>query len=214
MKKDISLKNLTDDKKFELVILPLISSAAVLRKEKMLRNLLRAAKIKNISGIKVYESLLQTYLFAGFPNALISLQVASEYFLPLEKNQITEKSFREKGVLNCKKIYGNKFDKLIKNISVFSPELSDWLITEGYGKVFSRHNLSLKERELCNVSVLASLRYENQLYSHINGAFRLHNKLKEIELTLRYLQITGGITIQSFGLDIFAKFKKQKNPNL
>ena len=79
------------------------------------------------------------------------------------------------GVVNCKKIYGNKFDKLISNVKEFSPELSKWLVTEGYGKVMGRKGLSLKEREMCNVAVLCSLKYDSQLYSHINGAMRLKN---------------------------------------
>lgn len=209
MKKEITLNDIADDSNGRL-ILPLACSAAVLRKEKILRRILAIAVEKKVKGGEVYEALLQTYLFAGFPNALISLQVAADYFPPEHNYKEDVNSFHEKGVVNCKKIYGNKFDKLIRNVNSFSPELSSWLITEGYGKVFSRDGISLKERELCNVSVLASLRYESQLYSHINGAYRLKNSIDDLTLLINSLKITGGVKIQKFGMLVFERFLSQK----
>ena len=63
-----------------------------------------------------------------------------------------------RGIKNCKKIYGDKFDKLISNIKNFSPEMAEWLIVEGYGKVLGRKGLTLKEREVCIVSILSALK--------------------------------------------------------
>jgi len=210
MKNETLINKLKGSKKLKLLLLPLISSAAVLRKEKNLRDLLKLAKIENLDGIKVYEALLQTYLFAGFPCALNSLQIAAELFPLNHKFKNVRNSFREVGVINCKKIYGNKFDKLLENVSAFSPELSEWLIIEGYGKVFNRNTLSLKSRELCNVAVLASLRYESQLYSHINGAFRLRNSLDEIQTVIEHLKLTGGKTIKNFGVKVLDRYMVQK----
>jgi len=210
MKNETLINTLKGSKKLKLLLLPLISSAAVLRKEKNLRDLLKLAKIGNLDGIKVYEALLQTYLFAGFPCALNSMQIAAELFPPNHKFKNVKNSFREVGVINCKKIYGNKFDKLLNNISAFSPELSEWLIIEGYGKVFNRNTLSLKSRELCNVAVLASLRYESQLYSHINGAFHSRNSLGDIETVIEHLHFTGGKAIKNFGMKVFEKYLIQK----
>ena len=55
------------------LILPLIAASSVLRKEKLFKKLLLLAKEKRIPAKKIYEVLLQSYLFAGFPSALISL---------------------------------------------------------------------------------------------------------------------------------------------
>lgn len=209
MNKKITLKSIAGEENSRL-LLPLACSAAVLRKEKYLRKILGLAAEKEIPGKEVYEALLQTYLFAGFPNALISLQVAAGYFPPENNYEGDINSFQEKGIVNCKKIYGDKFGKLIRNVNSFSPELSSWLITEGYGKVFSREGLSLKMRELCNVAVLASLQYESQLYSHINGAYRLKNSIGEIKLVLECLEITGGLKIRKFGIRVLESFLKQK----
>ena len=199
-----------NNKKYKLLILPLISSAAVLRKEKVLKELLYSAKINKISSEKIYEALLQTYLFAGFPSALISLKIASEILTFRELEYKSVNSIKKTGVENCKKIYGSKFDKLIKNVAEFSPELSEWLITEGYGKVLGRNGLSLKEREMCIVAILCSMEYESQLYSHINGAFRLKNSREETRTILISLEHIGGKKISEFGLGVFNSFLKNK----
>jgi 4-carboxymuconolactone decarboxylase len=197
---------------FKFLILPLISSAAVLRKEKLLIKLLESAKRNKISSSKIYEALLQTYLFAGFPSALISLKIASQIFHFGKFRRKSFKSDMENGIRNCKRIYGNKFDKLISNVNDFSPELSEWLIIEGYSKVFGRKSLSLKERELCIVAILCSMKFESQLYSHINGAYRLNNSLHIIKLVIVNLEQVGGINVKSFGLEVFNEYIKTKGP--
>jgi alkylhydroperoxidase/carboxymuconolactone decarboxylase family protein YurZ len=207
------IKDLEKNKnKFKLLILPLISSAAVLRKEKLFVNLLESAKRNKISSSKIYEALLQTYLFAGFPSALISLKIASQIF-PFGKFRSKLFKFgRENGIRNCKKIYGNRFDKLINNVKDFSPELSEWMIIEGYSKVFGRKGLSLKDRELCIVAILCSMQFESQLYSHINGAYRLNNSLHLIKLVIVNLEQVGGMNIKTFGLEVFNEYIKTKGP--
>jgi alkylhydroperoxidase/carboxymuconolactone decarboxylase family protein YurZ len=196
--------------KFKFLILPLISSAAVLRKEKIFIKLLESAKRNRISSSKIYEALLQTYLFAGFPSALISLKIASQIFPFRKFRRRSLKSSRENGIRNCKKIYGNKYDKLISNVKDFSPELSEWLIMEGYSKVFGRKSLSLKERELCIVAILCSMKFESQLYSHINGAYRLNNPLHLIKLVIVNLEQVGGMNIKTYGLEVFNEYIKTK----
>ena len=205
------IRNLEKNKnKYRFLILPVISSAAVLRKEKLLNKLLESAKRNNINSSKIYEALLQTYLFAGFPSALISLKIASHIF-PLEEfRHKLFRSDRDNGIRNCKKIYGNKFDKLISNINDFSPELSEWLIVEGYGKVLGRKSLSLKERELCIVAILSSMKFESQLFSHINGAYRLNNSLRIIKIVIVSLEQVGGMDIKNFGLRVLNEYIKTR----
>ncbi len=192
-------------------LLALISVSAVLRKEKLLRNFLIIARERKLKPGKIYEALLQTYLFAGFPSALISLSIFSEYFKRNKKN-ITLNNFEKikaDGEKTCRKIYGYKYEKLISNTSGFSPELSEWLVIEGYGKVLSRKGLSLKEREILNVAVLSALKFENQLYSHFNGAYINGANIKELSGIIKSLEIFSS-TISSFGFKVMDKFIKQK----
>ncbi len=186
--------------------LPLLSAAAILRKEKYLRKLLQTAVDKEFNSQKIYEALLQTYLFAGFPSALISLKIYSEYFF--YKDQSEKYNFKEfslRGRVNCKQVYGVKYDKLISNVNSFSPDLCEWLIIEGYGKTLGRKSLSMKHRELCIVSILTALKFEDQLISHIRGAIRCGNSKEEIEKSLRNFDLIGESKLAKWGNEILRK---------
>ena len=84
------------------------------------------------------------------------------------------------------------------------------MIAEGYGKVLSRKILSLKERELLNISILTALKFENQLYSHINGAYRLKVKINLINEIISSLEILGSDKYSIFGMKVLNKFMEQK----
>ena len=194
-------------------ILPLVSAAAVLRKEKHFRNLLLEAKNRRISSKKIYEALLQNYLFAGYPSALESLKIFKEYFPKINRNNAEDFNlyhFRKNGEQNCRKIYGDKFEKLISNINSFSPEMSNWLVLEGYGKVLSRKNLSLLEREYCIISVLTALQFEEQLYSHINGAFRLGAKENNVREIINILKLLGERKPAEKGMKVLERYLRKK----
>ena len=206
------LSSLETGRDFNHAALFLLSASAVLRKEKELREILLLLKKKKFKQKKIYEALLQTYLFAGYPSAIISLQINSEYFRTDKK--VTEKQdtkhFTERGEVNCRKIYGDKYDKLLGNISSFSPELSAWLVTEGYGKVLGRKGLSLREREICSIAVLTALKFESQLYSHINGGHRTGLHWKEIEAAIDSLALLNKNDCVKFGRKVLSSFVKRK----
>ncbi|RPI68236.1 MAG: hypothetical protein EHM47_14745 [Ignavibacteriales bacterium] len=191
-------------------ILPLIAASSVIRKEKIFIHLLIRAKEKRISARKIYEVLLQSYLFAGFPSALIALKTFSKIFPAFRTNKeiLLYSILKKRGEKTCKKIYGDKFNKLIENVNSFSPDLAEYIIIEGYGKILSRNQLSLKERELAIISVLSVLKYEEQLYSHINGAYRLGIKIPVVCELIDSLRILGNGTYSAFGKKILDRFNK------
>ena len=202
------LKNLK--KKY---LLPLICAAAVLRLNDILEELILLAKRKRIPNTKLYEALLQNYLFAGYPSAIISLKILNRHVRVNAKTSADDMNlyhFRKRGEINCKAIYGKKYEKLITNVNSFSPELSEWLVLEGYGKVLGREGLSLKERELCIVSVLTALKFEDQLYSHINGAIRVGVTKRDIEKVIENISLMGKRSLVGFGEKVFNKYKKNK----
>ncbi len=197
----------------EYELLALLSASSVLRKKRYFKELLYLCKRSKIKGEKVYETILQTYLFAGFPSALVSLQVVNEFFpqKPTTVKNNPKLATIKKGTQTCKKIYGNKFDKLIDNIKSFSPELADWLIIEGYGKVLSRKGLTLAERELSVISILTVQKFDSQLYSHINGAYRQKVSVEKIKKVIENLELLGNKSYTKFGLIVFGKFITNKN---
>ncbi|MBV6419451.1 MAG: hypothetical protein DAHOPDDO_00670 [Ignavibacteriaceae bacterium] len=205
---------MTDFKKLKTEnILPILAASAALRKVNDLLALINLAESRNINFMKIYETLLQNYLFTGYPSALVSLKILKSVYPDKQIRKMSDMNlyhFKRIGVANCKKVYGQKYNKLINNIKSFSPDISEWLVLEGYGKVMGRKGLSFKERELCIVAVLAVLRFEDQLYSHINGAFRAKASVMEIKDVINYLELLGRKNLSSFGLRVLKRFKAEK----
>jgi len=194
-------------------LVPLIAAAAALRKMEILKSLIVETKLRKLPFKKIYEALLQNYLFTGYPSALLSLKLLKELYPNKRIPKAADMNlyhFRNRGEANCKKVYGNKFEKLISNVKNFSPDMAEWLVLEGYGKVLGRKGLSLKERELCIVATLAVLKFEDQLYSHINGAFRAKASIEEIQSVIESLTLIGEKNISVFGLRVLNRYKKEK----
>ncbi|HEY6626342.1 MAG TPA: carboxymuconolactone decarboxylase family protein [Ignavibacteriaceae bacterium] len=194
-------------------LLPLIAAASALRKMEILKSLIAETKNRKIPFKKIYEVLLQNYLFTGYPSALLSLKLLKELYPNKRIPKAADMNlyhFRNRGEANCKKVYGNKFEKLISNVKNFSPDMAEWLLLEGYGKVLGRKGLSLRERELCIVATLAALKFEDQLYSHINGAFREKAPVEEIQSVIESLTLIGEKNISVFGLRVLNRYKKEK----
>lgn len=194
-------------------LLPQIAATAAINNIKVLIPLINEAKIEKVPFIKIYECLLQNYLFIGFPSALTSLKTLKKLY-PDKKLPPSEDMnlyhFIKQGELNCRKVYGDKFEKLIYNIKNFSPELSNWLILEGYGKVLSRPGLSFKERELCIIAVLSALKFEDQLYSHINGAVRAKSSIEDIEEVIKNLDLITTKKYSTFGMKVLKRYRKER----
>jgi alkylhydroperoxidase/carboxymuconolactone decarboxylase family protein YurZ len=194
-------------------MLPLVAAASALQKMNILRELVAQAKSRKIPFIKIYETLLQNYLFVGYPSSLLSLKLLKELYPNKKLTKAADMNlyhFRNRGEANCKKVYGNKYEKLINNVKGFSPDLAEWLVLEGYGKVLGRKGLSLQERELCIVAVLTVLKFEDQLYSHINGAIRAKTSIDEIYSVIVSLSFIGNSNLTSFGLKVLSRYKKEK----
>jgi 4-carboxymuconolactone decarboxylase len=159
-----------------------IASCIASKRFDALRQLILNAGTDNKTLKMVYEVMLQSYLFCGFPAALESLKVlhnAVPRFNP-SKNTLNLREFKAKGIKNFRVVYGGNADKLLKNVAGLSPDLNEWMVIEGYGKVMGRRGLSLKQRELVTVAFLCTNYYEVQLHSHIRGALNAGAGYKEI----------------------------------
>lgn len=134
---------------------------------------------------KTEEVILQSHLFCGFPRALNAARAwrrISERGAPLEPASATPaEGWRERGERTCALVYGDAYRKLRNNVRALHPELDEWMIVEGYGRVLSREQLDLKTRELCIVAACAASRQERQLHSHLHGALNVGATAQEID---------------------------------
>ena len=123
----------------------------------------------------VYETLLQSYLFLGFPRAIEALFAAKEVLerqgaVPSMAAPTDLAGWRDAGETLCRRIYGRNYDRLLETMRGLSPDLASWMILEGYGKTLSRGHLDPVMREYCVVAILTVTRMWRQLRSHAIGA--------------------------------------------
>lgn len=149
-------------------------------------------------SIKLYELILQSYLFCGFPAAVESLNVFRKHYgdLNIHKSGYNIDKFKSSGIRNCKLIYKKNYKKLIENMNFLSTDLKEWMLIEGYGKVLGRKELSLTDREIISVSFLCTRYFESQLHSHLQGCLNLNiqkQTLKEILNSLRSISGNNNI---------------------
>lgn len=124
----------------------------------------------------VEELILQSYLFCGFPrtlNAMREWRRLTGTTAPEVGAGTGPEEWRRRGEATCRKVYGAMYDRLRVNIRALHPELDDWMIVEGYGKVLSRPGLDLGRRELCIVAACAASAQDRQLHSHLHGALNV-----------------------------------------
>ena len=180
-------------------ILSLYSAAVAMADPSILESVINMAGKNNISSKQLYEIILQSYLFVGFPrmieaadhlSSIIEIDGGHPRLTPVSSEE-SEKWFIE-GQKLCQKVYGEKYDILRKRVESFAPEIFRWMIYEGYGKVLSRPGLNIVDRELAIISCLIVELRERQLYSHIIGALNVGADEKLVMQVVEDMEIFSG----------------------
>ena len=152
------------------------------------------------SPAAVYETLIQSYLFLGFPRAIEALFAAKPV---LERHggiraavggtpPADPASWMRSGESLCRRVYGKNYAKLVETMRGLSPDLASWMIQEGYGKTLSRPGLDATEREYCVVAVLATTRMWRQLRSHAIGAVNVGGTRARVRETIQICEPYAG----------------------
>jgi len=129
---------------------------------------------------QLYEVVLQSYLFLGFPRMLQAAEslvqviptLRTSHQPPaLNSDNLTE--WLDRGRRLCRKVYDSNYQSLKNRVESMAPEIFLWMELEGYGKVLSRPGLSIVDRELVIVACLMMENRSSQLHSHIRGALNV-----------------------------------------
>ena len=159
--------------------------AAALGRERALRGEIRGALARGATPGRLDEALLQLVPFAGYARAINAFRVLQEIAPHRPRAGRATGSTRRRGEALCRRIYGPVYGRMIARMRSYHPDLADWILTEGYGRVLSRRGLSIRERELIVVAVLSALQVPAQLRSHVEGARRVGAREGEIRAVLR-----------------------------
>jgi len=179
-----------DPTRSQLHSLARISACVALRDEAKLKLELKKA-LPKVPITMIREVILQTYLFAGYASTINAFIVLNEMTSSPDfvfDPDASMQSWRERGEELCHKIYDDQYEKLVLNMNALHPDLADWMIWEGYGKVLSRPFLSPRVRELLIVAMTAVLGVERQFHSHVRGAMHVGATSREINTVLREIK--------------------------
>jgi len=173
----------------EILLMSEIAACISMDKFVLLNKKISRYKKQNFDPVKLYEVLLQTYLFCGFPATIESLNIFKNYYPDFRsyKAEYDIVQFKSSGISNCKLIYKKNYKKLIDNITGLSADLKEWMLVEGYGKVLGRAGLVIEVRELINVTMLCTHYYESQLHSHIKGCLNLNITKNDVKTVVNNL---------------------------
>ncbi|MCA9729282.1 MAG: carboxymuconolactone decarboxylase family protein [Candidatus Eisenbacteria bacterium] len=114
-----------------------------------------------------------------------------------------------RGAELCQQVYGNQFERLRENLGRIHPELSDWMLFEGYGKVLSRPVLTPRERELWIIPMLMVQDVPEQFYSHLRGARNLEVPASRIQGVVWLGSMIAGPTALSRALDRLEELERR-----
>lgn len=123
----------------------------------------------------VYESVLQTHLFVGFPKTIHALRLLRKLGCSAPEgldSRRTPEHMLNDGAALCEQIYGDAYPKLRSMMASLHPDFDVWMVFTGYGRVLSRPGLTARQRELSVLPVLADQEAWPQLQSHTLGALR------------------------------------------
>lgn len=161
-------------------LLAILSSALALCRPRLTRAILAYLRKRRIEKTAIYETILQSYLFLGFPRAIEGIITFEEVFFEIGRpsgirKQIDRniRKWRSEGDALCRIVYGKNYDALRRRFTQVAPEFFEWMVMEGYGKVLSRPGMSRIERELAEVAALIVDRRERQLISHVLGSLNV-----------------------------------------
>lgn len=123
----------------------------------------------------LYEAILQSYLFVGFPRAIEAFFAAKPILeragaIPPAAAPPDPIGWTRSGEALCRKVYGRNYEKLLETMRALSPDLAASMILDGYGKTLSRSGLPAADREYAVIAILTVTRMWRQLRSHAIGA--------------------------------------------
>ncbi|MFN4818752.1 MAG: carboxymuconolactone decarboxylase family protein [Ignavibacteria bacterium] len=173
------------------------------------RVLMQDALKLHVPYTALYEALLQIHLFSGYPASIEGLSLLQEVYNeePAAIEEYNVQLFKQRGEKLCRDIYTTVFEKMNKRMHSFSPELSEWMIIDGYGKTLSRANLDIQTRELINICILSLGKWKQQVISHIRGALHVGVEIHDIEEAIECLQAEQTNEAYAFAKEMLKEFR-------
>jgi 4-carboxymuconolactone decarboxylase len=107
-------------------------------------------------------------------------------------------STRSPGEQRRREVMGDAFvDRALSQASAFTRPLQDHVNDQAWGSTWLRGGLSLKERSLCTVAMLAALGHTHELKGHLRGAVNNGATLADLREVLLHVAPYAGVPVTS-----------------
>lgn len=139
---------------------------------------------------ELLEILFQLPLFAGFPRTINTLASFRRHFgfeaeaAPSRHRDQDIRGLRERGQALFRTIYAGNTERVLSDLDRLHPELKDWILTDAYGLILDRSQLSPRLRELAACAALVVSGDLRQLSSHARGVLHCGGTRTEIDAAL------------------------------
>jgi len=208
-----------DDNNGRVRILSYLSAVVAIGQQELLQPLLQYLQKRELDKKAIYEIILQSYLFLGFPRMIEATIAFSEiygdsngeyenYFDQVSPEESTR--WFVNGIKLCKQVYGKNYERLKERFLSISPEMFRWMVIEGYGKVLTRPGLSSIERELAEVAALIIDQRERQLVSHIIGSLNVGASIDLIKKVNEDIHPLSGDKAYNLATKLIAKVESKR----
>jgi 4-carboxymuconolactone decarboxylase len=95
-----------------------------------------------------------------------------------------------------RQVMGDAFvDRALSNASAFAKPLQAHVNDQAWGSTWLRGGITLKERSLCTVAMLAALGHTHELKGHLRGAMNNGATLAELREVLLHVAPYAGVPV-------------------
>jgi 4-carboxymuconolactone decarboxylase len=118
----------------------------------------------------------------------------------------------KRGIETLKRVGGIDYDRAIRPLEVFSPDLARMLVEHGFGDIVSRPGLELKQREIVTVAALTAIgSVRPALKYHIHGMLNVGCTPQEVIETILHAVVYAGFPAAQDGITIAREVFKERN---
>jgi 4-carboxymuconolactone decarboxylase len=121
-----------------------------------------------------------------------------------------EKDRYQKGYETLQKLTGDASQQVIENIQSFSPDFGKMMIEFGFGDVYSRPALDLKQRELITLtSLITQGAADRQLLFHFKAALHVGWSVQELIELIIHCAAYSGFPKASYALEVLQQLSDE-----
>lgn len=117
----------------------------------------------------------------------------------------------QKGIKTLRDLAGESSQQVIENIKAFSPDFGDMMIEFGFGDIYSRPKLDLKQREMITLtSLITQGAGERQLTFHFKAALHVGWSIEELIEIIIHCAAYSGFPKAAYALEILQQIDNEK----